>query len=155
MLIIREMPKVVNLTSPPKLKKTSESEVLNRTPGVLSHDRRPSCRTRNVGISMLVESRDARVLVYVGGCARVNVIPCKLHAKHEHTLGRPAAHRPSETTRADVRIKSRVVPLTFPCSVGSNMSDLARSAVVFVEFNSLHSLSSQLSHIATLYQYTF
>lgn len=40
-------------------------------------------------------------------------------------------------------------PLTFPCSVGSNISDFTNS-IVLIEVNSLHSLSSQLSHIATL-----
>lgn len=40
-------------------------------------------------------------------------------------------------------------PLTFPCSVGSNISGFTNS-IVLIEVNSLHSLSSQLSHIATL-----
>lgn len=84
---------------------------------------------------------------HVGGCSH----PVRSYAEDEHArmAGKRTVHRRAATFATSDGKKG--VPLTFPCSVGSNISGLARSAVVLVEFNSLHSLSSQLSHIAALY----
>lgn len=90
---------VVNLTSPAKPKKPRRVRLLNRIEHqAFSVTVEDAVAARGMSeFPCLPNHATARVYVWAGALGEHH--PVQSHAEHEHTLGRPAAHRPPVDSR--------------------------------------------------------